>query len=336
MASPVLLNLIVANKDSSKKFLFVPVMKDGTFEQKGMYFYDTARIFYSFNGNEKLTDITQVQFENGLLKQVPRKIQYSDTQIPYSFNDSIARSKMMYYLDQQEQLKKRMASATLQEVIVKSRVKPKEQILEEKYATGLFSGGDGYTFDLMDDPSALGIQDILSYLQGKVAGLIISGTGAQMTMSWRGSTPDLYLNEMTSSLDMVQSTNVRDIAMIKVFRPPFFGSMGGGSGGAIAIYTKKGTDGRKADPNAKGLENTVLGGYSKFKEFYQPQYDNPTEAIETDIRTTLYWNPYVITNKMNSRVRIQFFNNDFSKKLQVVLEGVNGDGKMTRVVKFLE
>jgi hypothetical protein len=112
--------------------------------------------------------------------------------------------------------------------------------------------------------------------------------------------------------------------------------MGGGSGGAIAIYTKKGTDGRKADPNAKGLENTVLGGYSKFKEFYQPQYDNPTEAIETDIRTTLYWNPYVITNKMNSRVRIQFFNNDFSKKLQVVLEGVNGDGKMTRVVKFLE
>jgi hypothetical protein len=336
MASPVLLNLIVANKDSSKKFLFVPVMKDGSFEQKGMYFYDTARIFYSFNGNEKLTDITQVQFENGLLKQVPRKIQYSDTQIPYSFNDSIARSKMMYYLDQQEQLKKRMASATLQEVIVKSRVKPKEQILEEKYATGLFSGGDGYTFDLMDDPSALGIQDILSYLQGKVAGLIISGTGAQMTMSWRGSTPDLYLNEMTSSLDMVQSTNVRDIAMIKVFRPPFFGSMGGGSGGAIAIYTKKGTDGRKADPNAKGLENTVLGGYSKFKEFYQPQYDNPTEAIETDIRTTLYWNPYVITNKMNSRVRIQFFNNDFSKKLQVVLEGVNGDGKMTRVVKFLE
>ncbi len=335
MASPVLSNLIIANKDSSKRFLFVPVQKDGTFEQKGI-FYDTARIFYSFNGNDKLTDITQVQFENGLLKQVPKKILYNDTQRPYSWNDSIAKSKMMYFLEQQEQLKKRMASATLQEVIVKSKVKSKEQALEEKYATGLFSGGDGYTFDLLDDPSSLGVQDILSYLQGKVAGLTISGSGAQMSMSWRGSTPDLYLNEMSSSIDLIQSTNVRDIAMIKVFRPPFFGSIGGGSGGAIAIYTKKGTDGRKADPNAKGLENTILGGYSKFKEFYQPQYDNPTEAVETDIRTTLYWNPYIITNKKNPRFRVQFFNNDFSKKLQVVLEGVNGDGKMTRVVKILE
>jgi hypothetical protein len=57
---------------------------------------------------------------------------------------------------------------------------------------------------------------------------------------------------------------------------------------------------------------------------------------ETDIRTTLYWNPYVITNKKSPRVRIQFFNNDISKKLQVVLEGINSDGKMTRVVKMLE
>lgn len=336
MASPVILNLIVAGKDSSKSFLFVPVQKDGTFENKGLFFYDTARVFYSFNGNDKLTNITQVQFENGLLKQIPKKIQYTNAQRPYSWNDSIAKSKMSYFLDQQEQLKKRMASATLQEVIVKSRVKPKEQLLEEKYATGLFSGGDGYSFDLIDDPTAQSALDILSYLQGKVAGLTISGSGSQMTMSWRGATPDVYLNEMSSTVDMIQTVNVHDVAMVKVFRPPFFGSIGGGSGGAIAIYTKKGTDGRKADPNAKGLENTILGGYSRFKEFYQPQYDNPAEAVETDIRTTLYWNPYVITNKKNPRVRIQFFNNDFSKKLQVVLEGVNGDGKMTRVVKILE
>ncbi len=335
-ATPLLLNLIIANKDSSKKFVFIPVNKDGSFEDKNTFFYDTARIFYSFNGNDKLTDITQVQFSNGLLKQIQKKIQYNDTQHPYSWNDSIAKSKMMYYLDQQEQLKKRMASATLQEVIVKSKVKSKEQVLEEKYVSGLFSGGDGYTFDMMDDPSAQGVQDILAYLQGKVPGLLISGSGSQATMTWRGATPDLYLNEMISQVDMIQSTNVHDIAMIKVFRPPFFGSSGGGAGGAIAIYTKKGTDGRKADPNAKGLENTVLGGYSKFKEFYQPQYDNPTEAVETDIRTTLYWNPYIITNKKNPRFRVQFFNNDFSKKLQVVLEGVNGDGKMTRVVKILE
>lgn len=334
--APVLLNLIVSGKDSSKSFLFVPVAKDGSFEYKNLFFYDTARIFYSFNGNQKLTDITQVQFENGLLRQVPKKINFSDGYRAGIYSDSVARAKMAYYLDQQEQLKRRMASATLQEVIVKSRVKSKEQIVEEKYATGLFSGGDALSFNLLDDPSAMGSQDIISFLQGKVAGLTITGTGAQATMSWRGATPDLYINEMASSMDMLSSVNVRDIAMVKVFRPPFFGSMGGGSGGAVAIYTKKGNDARASSPNSKGLENTILGGYSRFREFYHPNYEKPSETFETDIRTTLYWNPYVITNKKNPRVRIQFFNNDFSKKLQVVLEGINGDGKMTRVVKLLE
>lgn len=333
---PLVLNLIIAGKDSSKNFAFIPVEKDGSFEQNGIFFYDTARIFYSFNGNARLTDITQVQFENGLLKQTRKTIQYPETYRPVTRSDSLAKIKMNYFLDQQEQLKRRMATATLQEVIVKSRVKSKAQLTEEKYATGLFSGGDGYSFDLLDDPAAMSSLDILTFLQGKVAGLSISGSGAQATMSWRGSTPDVFLNEMRSSPDMVQSISVKDIALVKVFRPPFFGSMGGGSGGAIAIYTKKGGDGNKASPNSKGLENTILGGYSKFKEFYQPQYDKPDETFETDIRSTLYWNPYIITNKKNPRVRIQFYNNDISKKLRIVLEGVNGDGKMTRVVKLLE
>ena len=334
-AAPVLLNLIIAGKDSSKNFAFLPVQKDGSFEQKGMYFYDTVKVFYSFNGNQKLTDITQVQFDNGLLRFTPKTMQYANTFRPVKLSDSLAKAKMNFFLNEQELLKKQMASTTLQEVIVKTRAKSKEQILEEKYTSGLFSGGDGYSFDLSEDVSSLGVQDILSYLQGKVAGLQITGSGSNMTMQWRGGTPDVYINEMQSTIDMVQSTNVRDIALIKVFRPPFFGSMGGGAGGAIAIYTKKGSD-RKGDPNAKGLENTILGGYSRFKEFYNPTYDKPTDNFEKDLRTTLYWNPYIITNKKSPRVKIQFYNNDISKKLQVVLEGINADGKMTRVVKLLE
>ncbi len=332
-AAPVVLNMIVVGKDSSKNFLFTPVQKDGFFEEKGTFFYDTARILYNFNGNDKLKDLLQVKFENGLLRQVLKKIQYPDTYRNFNWSDSLAKLKMNYFLDQQEQLKRRMASTTLQEVIVKSRTKSKDQILEEKYTSGLFAGGDAYSFNMLDDPAAQSSIDVLSFLQGRVAGLMISGTGSQVSLSWRGSTPDLFLNEMKSDISMVQSINVRDIAMVKVFRPPFFGSIGGG---AVAIYTRKGNDSKNSSSDNKSMESTVLGGYSRFKEFYSPQYDKPNETFETDIRTTLYWNPYVITNKKNPRVRIQFFNNDFSKKLQVVLEGVNADGKMTRVVKLLE
>jgi len=189
-----------------------------------------------------------------------------------------------------------MESTTLQEVIVKSKVKSPIQVLEEKYATGLFSGGDGYSFDLASDPASMGSMDVLGYLQGRVAGLQITGSGSSATLSWRGATPDLYLNEMVAQIDMVQNVPIADIAFIKVMRPPFFGSFGGGGGGAIAIYTKKGSSGR-ANDNSKGMENTVLGGYSVFKEYYNPDYSKPSASFEVDGRTTLYWNPYILTNK---------------------------------------
>jgi hypothetical protein len=256
-AAPLILNLIIAGKDSSKNFMFIPVQKDGSFEDKGVFFYDTARIFYGFNGNSKLTDITQVQFENGLLRQTAKSIQYPHRDPLVNRSDSLSYSRMNYFLDQQEQLKKRMAAATLQEVIVKSKIKTISnlQVLEQKYTSGLFSGGDGYSFDLSEDPFAMSAIDILTYLQGKVAGLMISGSGSQASLSWRGSVPDLFVNEMKSGIDMVQAVSVSDIAFVKVFRPPFFGSMGGGSGGAIAIYTRKGSDGRKA---FQGLRSFIV------------------------------------------------------------------------------
>lgn len=330
------LNLVISSKDSSKKFLNMSVMKDGSFEEKNIFFFDTARVFYGFNGNARLTDQVQVQIQNGLLHQEFRKINLGINNYLQGWSDSMARAKLNFYLLEQEKLKKQMESATLQEVVVKSKVKSPLQILESKYTSGLFSGGDGYSFDLSDDASSMGAQDVLSYLQGKVAGLMISGSGTQTSLSWRGGTPDLFMNEMKMAIDQVQNIPVSNIAYIKVFRPPFFGSMGGGAGGAIAIYTKRGKSTTRNPDNVKGMENTILGGYSIFKEFYNPNYDKPTANFDADIRTTLYWNPYVLTNRRSPRVKIEFYNNDSSKKLQVVLEGVNSNGKLARVVKYIE
>ncbi len=335
LTSDLLLNLIIAGKDSSKKIVFIPVLRDGSFEDKSILYYDTSRIFYGFNGNTKLTDVTQVHFENGLLKQEFKKISMGNG-FQNNWSDSMARVKLNYYLLEQEKLRKQMAAATLQEVIVKSKVKSPIQVLDEKYASGMFQGVDGTSFDLENDPSAMGSMDVISYLQGKVAGLQISGTGAQASVSWRGSTPEFFLNEISTQIDMITSMSISDIAYIKAIRPPFFGSMGGGSGGAIAVYTKKGKSNKGGSANSKGMEYTVLGGYSVFKEFYNPSYDKPTANFDADNRTTLYWNPYVLTNKRSPRVKIEFYNNDSSKKLQLVLEGINSNGKLARVVKYIE
>ena len=335
-SSPLQLNLIMLGKDSSKQFYFAPLAKDASFEVPNLFFYDTSKLYYSFNGNSKLTEVVQVKMDLGLLRFQPG-MRTAVIKNPLSaYGDSLMRARMAAIFKEQEQLRKLMAAASLQEVVVKTKAKSSVQLLEEKYANGLFSGGDGYSFDVGEDSKLLGGIDILTYLQGRVAGLMISGSGSGATLNWRGASPDLYLNEMRSQVDMVQSVSIQDIAFIKVFRPPFFGSGGGGAGGAIAIYTKRGTDTRKADPTAKGLEYTILGGYSRFKEFASPNYDKQEPSFDTDNRITLLWNPYILTNKKSPRIKLNYFNNDFSKKFLLVLEGVNSEGKLVRVVKTID
>jgi len=332
-----LLNVIVYGRDSTKKLLFVPVLKDGTFEDKSVFYYDTSRIFYGLNGKEKFGGSSVVHFENGLLKQDIRKIPIDAGSFIRNWSDSMAKVKLNLILMEQERQRKLLATMTLTEVVVKARTKSPLQLLEEKYATGLFAGGDGTSFDLTSDASAFGAIDVLTYLQAKVPGLTISGSGSQATATWRGSNTDFFVNEFNAPLETVQSMSINEIAYIKALRPPFFGSIGGGGGGAIAIYTKRGASkGKSNNANSNGMENTVLGGYSVFKEFASPEYDKPAASFEADNRTTLYWSPYVLTNKKNPRIRIEFYNNDISKKLQVVLEGINSNGKLARVVKFIE
>jgi len=334
----LLLNLIIQGKDSSNKMLFVPVAKDGSFEDTSVFFYDTSRVYYTINGKSKSENQTVVQFENGLIKPTLSKIQIDPLGFLAYTTDSLARAKLNLFFAEQEKQRKLLASMTLTEVVVKARIKTPIQLLEEKYAKGLFSGRDGISFDLSSDGMALGAVDVLSFLQSRVPGLSISVAGAQASATWRGSQTDFFVNEFNTPIQQVQNINIADIAYIKALRPPFFGSSSGsgGSGGAIAIYTKQGSSNKGSNINSKGMENVVLGGYSVFKEFFHPEYDKPTASFEADNRTTLYWNPYVLTNKRSPRVRLEFYNNDISKKLQIVLEGMNANGRLTRVVKYIE
>ena len=110
-----------------------------------------------------------------------------------------------------------------------------------------------------------------------------------------------------------------------------------GFSGVIALYSKRGYSPVYSDKQSQqGLETFLENGYTKFREFIQPDYTNIYTKEEPDHRATLYWNPFILTDKNNPKSTISFYNNDISKKLCLILEGINADGKMTRVVKVLE
>lgn len=331
------LTLMLKTKNDNVQILTVPVNPKGDFALGNLFFFDTARLYYQFNNdkNKQLTSTASFDFRSEAIR-----FPYKPVVGPQPFLNPIVPDSAIFKKNErmtkmrQSEFFEGQRVKVLEGVQVKSRVKSNKEKMDEEYTSGFFSGGDGYTFVMADDPFANSSLTVLDYLRGKVAGLQIAGAGSNVTLSWRGGSPSVFLNEMNSDIDMVQSTPMSDVAMIKVFRPPFFGAAGGGSGGAIAIYTKKG---EAANSNVKGLDFTKVNGYAPVKEFYSPNYSaDSSDKTRGDYRTTLYWNPYLLFDKTTRRISLPFYNNDNGKRLRVVIEGLNEAGKLTHEEKFFE
>jgi len=319
----------------TKSFLFFWNKKTHKFSIPDLVFYDTATVYYQFMKDKKAEREMSLGFSNNLYKGAG-KINIINRPVSIETETSVlSRTKFLAERLSRFGSKFDPKGNVLQNVTVKTRVKSRAQELEDKYASGLFKGGDGYTFDLTTNPVS-GAYDIFSYLQGKVAGLQITGTGANATLSWRGSATSLFLNEIPGDASMLSSININDIAYIKVIRPPFMGSFGGGAGGAIAVYTRKGND-TKPTPG-KGLNKSIVTGYSSVKEFYSPNYKDlsASSQVAADYRSTLYWSPVILTDATRRKVKVEFYNNDITKAYRVVLEGVNEIGKMVRIEKVIQ
>jgi hypothetical protein len=324
---------ILQTSDSAKTFFNLPVDRKGAVFAEGLFFYDNAKLFFNFNKKSMSFDKSMLMVDNGLHKGY-RKV-LPDTIAKMGLMDitpgSIASNNKITKTFLQNRRLAALKTGMLENVTVKTKAKTAKDKMEEKYVSGLFSGGDK-DFDLVNDPLASGYMDIFQYLQGKVAGLQITTGGGAPTLSWRGGTPALYLNEMQTDASMLSSTPVSEIAYVKIFRPGESIVTGGG-GGVIAIYTRKGGD---AQPNAatKGLSYVQLEGYSALKQFYSPDYATVSEKdAYDDVRSTLYWNPLIYLDKTRKRIRLQFYNNDISKRYRLIMEGMNSEGKLFHVEK---
>jgi len=322
---------IIQGKDSSRQVVTASVKPDGSFEDPNMVLFDSARIYYQF-GNRALSDMIEVRFMNNVLPSQKRIVFDKATMV--SLQDTAGLARLRYLANEEARLRELAKGTTLQGVTVTTKTKSPLQKLDEQYASGLFQSGDAYQFDLTNDPVSNAYQSVFAYLQGKVAGLQITTTGSGASLSWRGGAPSVYLNEMQTDVNQLSSMSMADIAYIKVFRPPFMGGFNGANG-AIAVYTRKGGPNEQAAGKGMSYKNVI--GYTVMKEFYSPNYAtiDPRNEAE-DVRSTLYWNPMILTTGDNHRIVLNFYNNDVTDAFRVIVEGVSKDGRITHVEKVLE
>lgn len=328
LSNKMLTGLLQTSAQGGKSFITIPVEKDGTFKMSGVYFFDTVKLYYQLSNDKNKTILNKAgfSFNTGPLK--PSKSSAAALAKLY-FGEMPPEKTLLQNLQQQKLYVSSISKkiTTLETVTVTATQKTAEEKLDKLYASGMFTGSNARIFAVEDDPVAQSAFSVLDYLRGRVPGLQISVDGASGgSISRRGSATSVFVNEMVTDISFLQSTPMSDVAMIKVFDPPFFGAAGGGPGGAVAVYTKKGV---ASNANVQGLNTATLHGYSKIKEFYVPNYDVENIA-GPDFRTTLYWNPFVLMDAKNKRLTIPVFNNDNGNKIRVIIEGLNEAGQLTR------
>jgi hypothetical protein len=316
-----ILNLIIESKDSSKSLLLVPLLPDGSFEEKNVIFYDTAKIFYNLK-RTSISDKSKIVFETDLLKHnLPKFTKIEDIKM-----DTIGLSKFQYLIDERKRFELLSKDISLKEVTVYAKKQKRLVEMDKKYTDGVFSKGDQTGFDLTK--ANTGTMTIFDYIGSKVPGFSINNPlGDIPVVTYNGRTTLFYVDEQLIPNENIQFINLKDIAYIKVFKVLFEGNNGGP---AVAVYTKKESD---IDIISEKMDYVSLIGYSPFKEFYSPSYAEKElkNSNTQDLRSTLLWNPWISLNKQNNKIKILFYNNDITHSFRVTMEGMDSKGKLIHI-----
>lgn len=341
---PLLLMLITA--DSTRSIQMISTDKQGNFRLDSMLFFGKSRLFFSDIRGKKNQYIDAHLSADSLTKS----FSFPSVSVqPFVFAKEAAIANGSK-IDLDYDAIKNAKGVMLEGVTVKTRKKTPIEELEERYTSGLFSSEDHKIIDLTKTKETESYANIFDYLQSRLPGLSIiepdyeSSPGAMpeyklfyrqaanSSVSSMGPIPMiLYLNEVETESNVIQTISAAEVAMVKVFST-FAGASGGGAGGVLAIYTKKGAD--LAEVMQHTADMVKYNGYSVIKEFYAPDYAvDKLAKSQTDNRITLDWRPNILVNNVNPKIPVTFFNNDRTKSFKIVVEGMTRDGKMLLIEK---
>jgi hypothetical protein len=170
-------------------------------------------------------------------------------------------------------------------------------------------------------------------LQGRVAGLIIQNGLPYLTRNGGGTPMQIILDGVNVEGDFLDNINPQDVETIEVLKSISYTAIYGsrGNGGLLVITTKRGGGASSYNSYAPGIITYFPKGYYSVRDFYSPKYTADVTDNRQDLRTTVYWNPHVVTDA-NGKARFDFYNTGEAGTYRVVLEGINVNGQLSRNV----
>ncbi|MHB1177320.1 MAG: TonB-dependent receptor plug domain-containing protein, partial [Daejeonella sp.] len=181
--------------------------------------------------------------------------------------------------------------------------------------------------------------DLAQCLQGRVAGILVRNGIAysmrSMNSSFRGPVPmQIIIDGMYIEPEFLTSINPNDVESIEVLKPGASSAIYGlrGYGGVLVINTKRGEINNNYRSYSPGVTTYNPQGFYRAREFYSPNYEDPTTNVKVaDLRTTVYWNPNVVSDS-TGKASVEFFNADGTGNYKAIIEGINASGIIGRKV----
>ncbi|MBD1387034.1 TonB-dependent receptor plug domain-containing protein [Mucilaginibacter rigui] len=221
-------------------------------------------------------------------------------------------------------------------------IKLKEVVIKDKFKTVKYSANTHP--DLTDQvltgkDIGSGCRYFVDCLQGRVAGVSFKGG---KPYSNRTDRPMLTIVDgIPDPEGMVLSRlNSNDVEGVEVIRGGKVSIYGFGSGNGVIFVTTRRTltTGRELTKASADAPQRIEKGVIRYKPkgvytarvFYSPLYDANTNHTLADLRTTIFWQPNVVTN--DGKASVEFANAGSTGTYRVVVEGISSEGSIGRQV----
>lgn len=193
------------------------------------------------------------------------------------------------------------------------------------------------------DRLATGCAQFLNCLKTMVIGMTFDIDKFYVSRDYNqgGRTPvQVFINGNPVDARDVDNVNPAEVESVEIFLKDDLGTVDRvyGTKGVLVINTKKAPVGKKISkqelmdmlPKTNIITFNPMG-YSKEREFYSPKYLPSVTYPNSDLRTTIYWNPKLITDDKGN-VSFEFFNADGRGTYRAVVEGIDKNGNIGRAV----
>ena len=303
---------------------------NGEFKFENLNFSDSTKFIVQAR-NEK--DRKNVDIE---LNRIPAQLVTKNKNEPM-LEVNVNRSILPYLQNSKNQFDELRRYGIIGKSIMLAEVKVVEKKPVLKNSSNL--NGAGNADAIIKSEDLLNCPFLTQCIQGRVAGIIVSNgivySARSMNSSFQGPVPmQIVIDGMMVEPEFISSINPLDVESIEVLKSgantAIYGMRGGG--GVLVINTKRGETNKDYRNYAPGIISYNPKGLYKGREFYSPDYADPKINTKmADLRTTVYWNPNIVSDS-TGKASVEFFNGDGIGKYKAIVEGVDINGKIGRKI----